>query len=417
MRSNSFIDPEKHSVKASFLEINSKHNMVDTEAAHEAIDYNRTSVKFTKNYSGSEVLSSYSPVSIPFLKWAIIADLDKNTAFSSLNSIRTSIGWILIFSIMLIIALALFIAGSISTPIQRVISSIRDASDSLSKAAEKSEKNSQMLDSGTSEQAASLEQTSGSLELVSAMIARNAENTTKAKNMTDDTHKITTGGIVNMEKAINSIHKIKTSSDETADIISTIDDIAFQTNILAVNASIEASRAGEAGRGFAAVAEEIRRLAEKSSVAAKNTTKLIREVQKNVSVGVDISSSVRKDLDEIGNSFSMMSALISQVAGASAEQSKEIDQIYVSVEEMERVINKMTENTNETLEESSSLLQQSKRLNDMVSALTLVVGKHNGHEISQQNPSLKHPVLQAADKIFSFITALPSMITKKNKEV
>jgi methyl-accepting chemotaxis protein len=417
MRSNSFIDPEKHSVKASFLETGAKHSMVDTEAAHEAIDYNRTSVKYTKNYMGNDVLSSYSPVSIPFLKWAIIADLDKKTAFSSLNSMITSVGWIFVFSILIIIVLALFIAGSIGTPIQRVISSIREASDSLSKAAEKSEKNSQMLDAGTSEQAASLEQTSGSLELVSAMIARNAENTTKAKNMTDDTHKITTGGIENMEKAINSIHNIKTSSDETADIISTIDDIAFQTNILAVNASIEASRAGEAGRGFAAVAEEIRRLAEKSSVAAKNTTKLIREVQKNVSVGVDISSSVRKDLDEIGNSFSMLSALISKVAGASADQSKEIEQIYVSVEEMERVINKMTESTNETLAESSSLLQQSKYLNDMVSTLTRVVGRHSGRENTQQRIG-KRPVLDALDRLFSLVSGLPAKISfaKKKEE-
>jgi methyl-accepting chemotaxis protein len=272
-----------------------------------------------------------------------------------------------------------------------------------------------MLDAGTSEQAASLEQTSGSLELVSAMITRNAENTTKAKNMTDDTRKITTGGIENMEKAINSIHNIKTSSDETADIISTIDDIAFQTNILAVNASIEASRAGEAGRGFAAVAEEIRRLAEKSSVAAKNTTKLIREVQKNVSLGVVISSSVRKDLDEIGNSFSMLSTLISQVAGASADQSKEIEQIYVSVEEMEKVINKMTGSTNETLAESSSLLQQSKHLNDMVSTLTRVAGRHSGRENQPRN-GLWHTMLDVADGLFSLISGLPEKISPVKKK-
>jgi methyl-accepting chemotaxis protein len=405
MRSNSFIDPDKHSVKASFLDGESQKGVVNTESAHEAIDYNRTSTKLVRNYNGTWVISSYSPLSIPFLRWAIIADLDKNTAFSPLYTMRSYIEWILIFSIFIIIMLALVIAGSITTPIQRVINSIIEAAGNLSVAAEKSEKNSQLLDASTSEQAASLEQTSASLELVSSMISRNAENTSLAKNMTDGTHKKTTGGIENMEKAINSIHSIKKSSDETADIISTIDDIAFQTNILAVNASIEASRAGEAGRGFAAVAEEIRRLAEKSSVAAKNTSKLISGVQNDVSSGVGISVSVRENLDDIENSFSTLSSLISGVADASAEQSREIEQIYASVEEMEKVINKMTGNTNETLAESSSLFQQSKRLNDMVSTLTGVVGKHG-----EKSGMLKNLV--------SFFAGIgPKIFSIKKKEI
>jgi methyl-accepting chemotaxis protein len=374
MRSDSFIDPGKHSVKAPFIGGSAQKLAVNTESAREAIDYNTASEKLTRNYNGVRVISSYAPLSIPFLKWAIIADLNKTAVISPLYSIITYMGLAFIFSIFIVVLLALFVSKSITTPVTRVINSIIDAAKNLSDAAEKSEKNSRFLDAGTSGHAASLEQTSASLELVSAIIARNAENTSQAKNMTDGTHKKATDGIKNMEKAIHSIYSIKKSSDETADIISTIDDIAFQTNILSVNASIEASRAGEAGRGFAAVAEEIRRLAEKSSIAAKNTSNLISEVQNNVSSGVDIIASVRKNLDDIEESFSTLSSLVGGVADASAEQSKEIGQIYASVGEMEKVVNIMAENTEETLAESRGLFQQSKNLNDTASVLSDVVG-------------------------------------------
>jgi methyl-accepting chemotaxis protein len=377
MRSNSFIDPENHSVRKSLYGTLSR-NGVDTEIANDCAAYNRTSIKITKNYMGNTVISSYSPVSIPFLKWSIIAETDKKNAYSFLDSMKSSVIFILFISMILIIILALFIADSISTPIQKVIRSIRKSSDNLSQAAEKFEKTSQMLDSSTSEQAASLEETSASLENVAVMITQNADNTFKASQMTEETHRITSAGIERMEKAVNSIHEIKKSSDETADIISTIDEIAFQTNMLAVNASIEASRAGDAGRGFAAVAEEIRKLAEKSSYAAKNTTKLILEVQKSVSSGVSISSEVRQNLDAIGRSFTSLSALIGEITSASNYQAKDVEQIHISVEEMERVINQVAAHTNETLAESTSLLQQSKYLNEMINTLTNVVGqKHD----------------------------------------
>ena len=128
-------------------------------------------------------------------------------------------------------------------------------------------------------------------------------------------------------------------------------------------------------------------------------------MQNDVSSGVGISVSVRENLDDIENSFSTLSSLISGVADASAEQSREIEQIYASVEEMEKVINKMTGNTNETLAESSSLFQQSKRLNDMVSTLTGVVGKHG-----EKSGMLKNLV--------SFFAGIgPKIFSIKKKEI
>jgi len=373
MRSDSLMDPENHTVKASISGTVDK-NGVSTEVANDAIKYNRTSTKATKNYLGDDVISSYSPTNIPYLKWAIIADTDKRVAFTYLDSMKTSVIIIFLISIALIVAISLFIAGSISLPIQRVIKSIRESSDNLSHAAEKFEKTSQVLDSSTAQQAASLEQTSASLENVSEIVIKNADNTKQANQMTEHTSMVTFTGLNNMEKAINSIRNIKTASDETADIINKIEEIAFQTNLLSVNASIEASRAGEAGRGFAAVAEEIRRLAEKSSEAAKTTSKRILEVQKNVESGVSVSDEIKKNLDEIGRSFTSLSSLISLVAGASEQQAGEIEQIHASMEEMERVTENISSNANDTLSESSHLLTQSNHLKETVKTLAKVVG-------------------------------------------
>ncbi len=399
MRSNSYIDPENRSVKTSLAGTVEK-NGVNTEVAREAVDYNRTSVKLTKNYLSSSVISSYSPLSIPFLKWAIIAETNKKSAFTYLDSMRSSIILILLVSIVLIAVISLLIAGSISSPILRVIKDIQESSDRLSKSAENFEKTSQSLDSGAAEQAASLEQNSASLENVSAMIATNADNTAKANTMTEQTHKITSAGINNMEKAINSIHYIKKASDETAEIINNIEEISFQTNLLSVNASIEASRAGEAGRGFAAVAEEIRRLAEKSSEAAKMTSKRILDVQKNVTSGVEISDEVVKNLDEIGKSFSSLSSIISMVASASEEQANEVEEIHVSVEQMQQVVNSIAANTNENLTESSGLLAQSKHLREMVKTLSTVVGEKVS--VTDRQNTLSAGNILSAEKAASF---------------
>jgi methyl-accepting chemotaxis protein len=384
MRSNSFIDPENRSVKTSISGTPEKNGVL-TEVSRDAVDYNRTSVKLTTNYLGNTVISSYSPVSIPFLKWTIIAETNKKSAFTYLDSMRSSIIIILLVSIVCIAAISVIVSGSISAPILRVIKSVWESSDSLSKSAENFEKTSQNFDSSTAEQAATLEQTSASLENVSAMISKNADNTARASEMTEQTHRITSAGINNMQKAINSIHYTKKASDETAEIISNIEDISFQTNLLAVNASIEATRAGEAGRGFAAVAEEIRRLAEKSSESARITSMRILDVQNNVENDVSISDEVIKNLDEISRSFSSLSSLIKMVAGASEEQAKDIEQIYLSVEQMEHVINAIASNTNENLTESSALLGQSKHLRDMVKTLADVVGVKASEAVSVRN--------------------------------
>ena len=122
------------------------------------------------------------------------------------------------------------------------------------------------------------------------MTKQNSENSRQANSMAVETRGAVQKSQEAMIRMSDAITKIKGSSDQTAKIIKTIDEIAFQTNLLALNAAVEAARAGDAGKGFAVVAEEVRNLAQRSAEAAKSTSALIEESQKNAERGVAVSS-------------------------------------------------------------------------------------------------------------------------------
>ncbi|MCE5301036.1 MAG: methyl-accepting chemotaxis protein [Spirochaetia bacterium] len=384
MRSNSFIDPDIHSVKAS-LSGSLSVNGIDTHAASQTVDHMRSSTGEMFNYAHKKVISSYSPMNIPFLKWAIIADLDRDNAFLALNNMRALIAVIFLVGTILIVACALIMAWSISTPIQRVTADISGSAGALALASEKFEFASNNLDSGAAQQAASLQQTASSIEQISSNIKRNAGSVRLASDMAVSASSITLTGMATVGAALDSINEIKKSTDETAEILSTINEIAFQTNLLAVNASIEANRAGEAGRGFAAVADEIRNLAKSTSDSSKTTNKLVMNVQKNVEKGVHMSTGVMKSLNEIEASMENLLKLTKEAASASDEQSRSVEQIASTLMDMEKVVEQTSSSASETSEESKKLSQEAKKLASMVGILSNVTGVSGNFDF-RRNP-------------------------------
>ena len=172
-----------------------------------------------------------------------------------------------------------------------------------------------------------------------------------------------------MNRMSTAIQDIQSSSAETAKIIKVIDEIAFQTNLLALNAAVEAARAGEAGKGFAVVAEEVRNLAKRSAVAARDTATLIEESVRNAESGVVISGDVGAALLEIAESVNKTSELINEIAASAGEQAQGIGEINEAVTQMDQITQSNAANAEESASASEELSNQAQQMNSVVEEL------------------------------------------------
>jgi methyl-accepting chemotaxis protein len=277
-------------------------------------------------------------------------------------------------AVMAGVLIAVAVARSIVTVLKRIIQSLSEGAEQVASASGQVSSASQSLAEGATEQAAGLEETSSSLEEMSAMTKQNADNAQQANVLAAEAKKAANNGAEAMSRMSSAINSIQKSSDETAKIIKVIDEIAFQTNLLALNAAVEAARAGEAGKGFAVVAEEVRNLAMRSAEAAKNTSAMIEESVKNSKNGVDISVEVAKVLTDIVASIGKTTDLVAEIAAASQEQARGVDQVNTAVSQMDKVTQQNAANAEESASASEELSAQAASMKEIVSELVVLVG-------------------------------------------
>ncbi|MFB2552039.1 HAMP domain-containing methyl-accepting chemotaxis protein [Ensifer soli] len=188
----------------------------------------------------------------------------------------------------------------------------------------------------TEQQAASVEETAAALEEITTTVAdssRRAEEAGRQVNATRD-HAERSGAVV--DKAINAMRAIETSSGEITSIIGVIDEIAFQTNLLALNAGVEAARAGDAGRGFAVVAQEVRELAQRSATAAKEIKTLIRTSEEQVKDGVALVAETGQSLRAIVDQVKHIDRNVASIVEGSREQSTGLNEINTAVNTLDQ---------------------------------------------------------------------------------
>jgi methyl-accepting chemotaxis protein len=238
-----------------------------------------------------------------------------------------------------------------------IIGQTRTASDNLVGASEQLSSTAQSLSQGASEQAASVEETSASMEEMSASIAQNNENAKITGDIATRTAKDTLDGGRAVEETVAAMKQI-------AHKISIIDDIAYQTNLLALNAAIEAGRAGEHGKGFAVVAAEVRKLAERSQVAAE-------EISQLATGSVALAEKAGTLLGAIVPSIQKTADLVQEISAASSEQNAGVGQINSAISQISQAIQQNAAASEELASTSEEMNAQAMELQGMMAFFTL----------------------------------------------
>lgn len=258
----------------------------------------------------------------------------------------------------------LYAVKGMADKLSHIIGDVRTASDALSAAAEQVSATAQSISHGASEQAASVEETSASMEEMAASVQQNADNAKVTEGMSGKAAKEAVEGGQAVKETVQAMKII-------ADKISIVDDIAYQTNLLALNAAIEAARAGEHGKGFAVVADEVRKLAERSQEAAQE----IGEVAKS---SVSLAERAGGLLDAIVPSISKTSDLVQEIASASDEQSSGIGQINTAVTQLSQLTQENSSASEELAATAEEMSGQAEQLQELMSFFTTATSS-NGH--------------------------------------
>lgn len=222
------------------------------------------------------------------------------------------------------------------------------------------------LAQGATEQASSVEELASTINEINSHVAKNAENAKRTSIQAQTTVKELETGKKHMTQMITAMNQMNDSSSEISKIIKTIEDIAFQTNILALNATVEATRAGSAGKGFAVVADEVRNLANKSAEASKNTASLIEATIHSLQEGTDIANQTAESLDHIVLYSEESAKLLLEISKASQEQATAISQVTQGIDQISSVVHTNSATSEESAATSEELSSQAQLLMNMV---------------------------------------------------
>lgn len=254
----------------------------------------------------------------------------------------------------------------ISALLKDSLHQIGSSAEQVAGGAEQVSNGAQLLAQGASEQAGSIEELASSINDISESVKNNADDAVNSSRIADEVGCQILDSNTQMQELIQCITQIKKNSSEITGIVKEIEDIAFQTNILALNASVEAARAGDAGRGFAVVANEVRRLAAKAAEASKMTAELALKNNESVEEGMAVADETGRSLVKVVDGAQEVSGVVDKISEASTRQAEAIAQIRSSIELISEIVQSNSATSEESAAASEELSAQAQLLKNLV---------------------------------------------------
>ena len=255
----------------------------------------------------------------------------------------------------------------ISVMLSESMMKISNSAEQVSGGAQQISNGAQMLSQGASEQTGSIEELAANINEISETVKRNADDTVTASDLADAVEQEIMDNSTQMEAVTMAIAQIRQTSKDITGIVKEIEDIAFQTNLLSLNAAVEAARAGDAGRGFSVVAEEIRKLATKTTDASKITAQLIQKSTKSVEEGSALIDASEQSLKHIVDGARDVASKIEQISQSNIQQANFIIQIRQSIEQISDIVQGNSATSEESAAASEELAAQAQILRELVS--------------------------------------------------
>jgi methyl-accepting chemotaxis protein len=297
--------------------------------------------------------------------------------------------------------------NTVAEKLSDIVGQIRKTSVDLKTATGEILSGANDLSERTTKQAATIEETSATMEQLAQTVLANAERASGASENAGTVTKAAEDGGAVMVRANEAMERITQSSAKISNIIGMIDDIAFQTNLLALNASVEAARAGEAGKGFAVVAVEVRRLAQSAAQASSEVKALIEQSATEVGAGSKLVSDAASRLQAMLEAVRKNRELLDGIARDSREQASAIEEVNTAVRQMDE----MTQHNAALVEETNAAIEQTESQASELDRIVAVfnVGGHTAHR------TVAEPQAAASAAAPSGIRALQAKVTTAAK--